>query len=279
MTSADNQQETSANLFYYTGFCVGEFSCSILRLSNRRSKTGGVYYTPDITISNAELSLLKEINSVVAGNLGVITSIKGGYNLSVRGKNKVKKILSFFTEYPPIAGDLAQSRLLIIHQALSILEKQKSFRRTIKTQKRLEKCRELLKRLKETANPLKAFPQKIFSKNAIGYFLAGILDAEGSVGIKKSGSRFQPFVAVAMKDKKIVELFKDFLGVGHIHGRPKEKIYHYEIGSREAVLKSLKVFLEDYPVKLSKMRKRSNDLRRILNDYTPRSSRQLAGGK
>jgi hypothetical protein len=134
LTSADNQQVTSVN-FYYTGFCVGEFSCSLLKLSNRKSRNGGVYYTPDITISNADLNLLKEINSEVAQNLGVISSIKGGYNLSIRGKRKVKKILDFFNNFSPIVGDLVKSKLLIIRKGLSILESQKGYRRTIETQK------------------------------------------------------------------------------------------------------------------------------------------------
>lgn len=271
MTSADDQQETSVNLYYYTGFCVGELSCSLLRLSNRKSKNGGVYYTPDITISNADLNLLKEINLAVVRNLGVISPIKGGYNLSIRGKKKVKIILNFFTKYPSITGDLAQSKLFLIRKAFSILESQRGYRRNIKTQKQLEKCRESFKKLKKTAKPLKIFPQRTFSKNAVGYFLAGILDAEGSVGRKKNGSRFQPFIAVAMKDKKIVELFKKFFKCGHIHDRPKENMFHWEVGSKSAVLEVLKVFSEIYPIKLFKMRKRIKDLRRILNDYTPRS--------
>lgn len=270
LTSADNQQVTSVN-FYYTGFCVSEFSCSILKLSNRKSRNGGVYYTPDITISNADLGLLKEINSVVAQNFGVISPIKGGYNLSIRGKRKVKKILDFFTNFSPIVGDLTQTKLLIICKGLSILESQKGYKRTIETQKKLEECRELLKKLKKTAVPIKAFPQKNFTKDDIGYFLAGILDAEGSVGTKKNGSKFQPFIAVAMKDKKIVELFKKFFKCGHIHDRPKENMSHWEVGSKKAVLEILKVFSKNYPVKLSKMRKRIEDLRQILNDYTPRS--------
>lgn len=270
MTSADNQQETSYNFFYYTGFCVGELSCSILRLANRKSKTGGVYFTPDVTISNADLSLLQEINTIVADNCGVISPIKGGYNLSIRGKEKVRKVLSFFTRFPPIIGDLTRSKLEILHQALSILESQQNYRRTIQTKNQLEEYRELLRAIKKTAVPLKVFPQEIFHPDAIGYFLAGILDAEGSVGVKKNGSKtFQPFIAVAMKDRKIVELFKNFLGIGHIHGRPKENMIHFESGSKQAVLNALDTFSNTYPVKLQKMQKRMDRVRRLLNDYTP----------
>ena len=73
-----------------------------------------------------------------------------------------------------------------------------------------------------------------------------------------------------MQDKKIIELLKDFLGFGHIHLRPKEKIYHFETGSRTAVLKAFWQFLETYPVGLLKMKERMKRLRRILNDYTPK---------
>ncbi|PIZ24149.1 hypothetical protein COY48_04595 [Candidatus Collierbacteria bacterium CG_4_10_14_0_8_um_filter_43_86] len=87
---AENQQETSKN-FYYSGFSVGELSCSILKLHNRKSKNGGIYYTPDLTISNADKKLLQDIDKVCGNNLGVITKIKGGFNLSFRGKKKVKQ--------------------------------------------------------------------------------------------------------------------------------------------------------------------------------------------
>ncbi len=73
-SSADNQQEALSN-FYYTGFCVGEMSCSLLKLSNKKSKNGGVYYMPDITISNQYKPLLEEMNKIIADNEGVISSI------------------------------------------------------------------------------------------------------------------------------------------------------------------------------------------------------------
>ncbi|MEK7114070.1 MAG: LAGLIDADG family homing endonuclease, partial [Patescibacteria group bacterium] len=121
MIGADNQQETSKN-FYYSGFSVGELSCSILRLHNRKSKNGGIYYTPDLTISNADKKLLYNIDKVCGDNLGVITKIKGGFNLSFRGKKKVKSLLSFFDSYPPIAGDLTQSKIEIIRNTINVIE-------------------------------------------------------------------------------------------------------------------------------------------------------------
>lgn len=267
---ADNQQET-LYLFYYTGFCCGEISCSLLRLSNRKSKIGGVYYAPDITISNADKSLLKECNQIVADGCGVISKIKGGYNLSIRGKVKVKKILNFFKNYPPIVGDLVLSRLALINKAIEVLENRKSYRRSRSEQKQLERIRKQFVRIKATAIPISKYPQKIINQNAIGYFLSGILDAEGSVGLKSNGSRKQPFLAVAMKDYKIVELFKDFLKVGNIHYRPKEKIHHFGIGVKREVLSALRLFSDIYPSKLKKVKRKISKLQRILNDYTPGS--------
>lgn len=269
VSSADNQQERSHVFFYYTGFCCGEMSCSLLRLSNRKSNKGGVYYTPDITISNSDKPLLREINQAVAGGNGVITAIKGGYNLSIRGKRKVKRALAFFRKYPPVVGDLSHSKLTLISQAIDRLEAREGYRRSRSEQKQLEEIRKAFIQVKKTAVPISNFSQQIFVQDVIGYFLCGVLDAEGSVGIKKSGSYHQSFFAVAMKDRKIVELFKDFLKLGNIHFRPKEKIYHFEIGARKEVLVALRVFLETYPSKLMKVRRKMRDLRLFLNDYTP----------
>lgn len=273
LSGADNQQETLQASFYYTGFCSGEMSCSLLRLSNRKSKSGGIYYTPDLTVSNADLSLLKKINRIIAGGKGIISPVKGGYNLSIRGKAKVKKALSFFDRFPPIVGDLTLSKLALLRKALRVLEARKSYRRSLKEQKQLERIRAKFARMKKTGKPSFNYPQRIFLADSIGYFLAGVLDAEGSVGIKKSGGS-QPFVAIALKDRKIVELFKEFLGRGNIHLRPKEKIYHFEIGARKDVLITLRLFTRVYPSKLSKMVERVKVLQRILNDYTPGSPRR-----
>lgn len=266
-SSADNQQEALLS-FYYTGFCAGEMSCSLLKLSNRKSRNGGVYYMPDITISNQYKPLLEETNFVLADGEGVISRIKGGYNLYIRGKRKVKKAFRFFQKYKPIAGDLFFSRLKLLSKAVSVLEGRKTYRRTSREQSLLEEIRSNFRKLKITATPFYKIPDNFFAKDAIGYFLAGVLDAEGSVGIKKNGTKGQPFIAVAMKDRKIVELFKSFLRCGNIHLRPKENIFHFEMGSRKEVLETLNMFLEEYPPKLPKMARRMKDLQRVLNDYT-----------
>jgi hypothetical protein len=257
--------------FYYTGLCCGEMSCCLLRLKNRKSKTGGVYYTPDITISLSDKDLLKEVNQKISDNIGIITKIKGGYNLSFRGKKKVIKILSFFNQYPPILGDISLSKLILLVKSTNILSSKRSYRRSLYQQNQLENVRRQFRLIKQTAKPIYKFKQRIFCDQDIGYFLSGVFDAEGSVGLKKNGIYKQPFFAVAMRDVKIIKLFKRYLNIGHIHNRPKERILHFEINSRKEVLKALNLFLKKYPSKLNKTRKKIKRLRRILNDYTPGS--------
>lgn len=265
---AENQQETSEN-FYYTGFCVGELSCSILKLTNRKSKKGGIYYTPDITISNADMELLRDINLICGSNTGVITKIKGGFNLSFRGKRKSKTILSFFEKFPPIVGDLTISKIEIVKTAISVLEKKREYRRNEDIQNQIEECREKLKTIKRTGLAEKEFSILIRPSEDIGYFLSGVFDAEGSVGMKRSGNRLQPFAAIAMKDRNIIKLFHSFLGFGNIRFRPRENVYHWESGSKSGVRQVIEVFREKYPGKLRKMKLRMDKVRRILNDYTP----------
>src|SRR4030042_5693187 len=88
--------------------------------------------------------------------------------------------------------------------------------------------------------------------------------------MKQSGKRKQPFITIAMRERKIIELFQSYLKRGHIHFRPRDKIYHFEIGARLDVLRTLELFLKVYPSKLKKMRSRIVKLQRVLNDYTPR---------
>jgi len=265
---AENQQETSKN-YFYTGFCVGELSCSILKLTNRKSKNGGVYYTPDITISNADRKLLSDINMMCGDNSGVITKIKGGFNLSFRGKKKAKKMLSFFDKFPPIVGDLTLSKIEIVKKSISVMEDDKKYRRSKKTLNWLEKYREKLKTIKRSGLAEKSFNTISRSESKIGYFLSGVFDAEGSVGMKRSGKRLQPFAAIAMKDKKIIELFRDYFGFGNVRFRSRENVYHWESGSILGVLKLIDVFRNIYPNKLLKMKQRMEKVRRILNDYMP----------
>lgn len=269
--SADNQQETQRvpHYFYYTGFCVGELTCSIIKASN---KGRGFYFTPDITISNLDKDLLQEINQVIASDIGVISPIKGGYNLKFRGKRKVKVVFEFFHKYPAIAGDLAQRKLELLHSVLPAIGKTSTVQERMKV---IEACRKDLKALKLNSYVEEKIKPFHFSNDEIGFFLSGIIDAEGSCGLKKSGRRLEPFFAVAMKDRKIIELIKEFLACGNIHQRSDDGLYHWETNKKLDVLKVIEFFTTQYPSKLKKMRERMGNVKRILNDYTPRPQVQL----
>jgi len=265
VSSADNQQETRVpHLFYYTGFCVGELTCSLVRASN---KGRGFYFTPDITISNADKSLLQDVNRTIGSNLGVISPIKGGYNLKFRGKNRVKKIFQFFQKYPPVAGDIAIRKLALLKNILPAIGKNSKVPGRLQV---LEQCRKDLKDLKINGFARDEIDNNHFNNEEIGFFLSGLIDAEGSCGLKKSGLKMQPFFAVAMKDRKIIELVKKFLGCGNIHKR-QDALYHWEVNKRSDVCKVIKIFTARYPSRLKKMKEQMGKVERILNDYTPRS--------
>lgn len=267
--SADNQQET---LYYFSGFLAGESSVSLIKATNKKGGTG-FYYTPDLTISNSDLDLLKEINRIIADGEGVITSVKGGYNLSIRGKRKVKKALSFLEKYPPLAGDIIREKIFLLKKGVSILSKKKNRNRRFgNEEERIEELRERFREIKKTAKAKKNLTDVKASRRKLGYFLAGIVDAEGSMGFKKSGKRLQPYFSVLMREESIVNLFQKYFGFGSKYYRTGEKLFHFETTKKENVLRLSKIFLEEYPVRILKNRKRLEILQRILNDYTPRSS-------
>lgn len=267
VSGADNQQETSQvpEFFYYTGFCVGELCCSVIRANDKRGR--GFYFMPDITISNADINLLKEINWIIASKQGNISPIKGGYNLKFRGKRKVELVLQFFEKYPVISGDLAKTKLQLIQDVLPAIGRAS---KVVDRMSVVEECRKDLKNLKQSGLVKDLTISKLFNDLEIGFFLAGIIDAEGSCGFKKSGERLQPYFAVAMKDLRIIQLIKDFLDCGNIHKRSDDGLYHWETNKRSDVLRVTDIFTTKYPSKLKKMKDRMEYLRRILNDYMPR---------
>jgi len=268
--SADNQQETalsSIRNFYYSGFCAGEMSCSIIKAFDRSQNS--YYYTPDLTISNGDIDLLKEVNLVIAQGRGIISKIKGGYNLSIRGKRKVRESLRFFEDYPIIAGNIAKSKLELLKKAINALEKNTNTRRySLSRKKEIETYRSLFKANKKNDVPIYNFKRFPIDNKSKGYFLAGVIDAEGSIGFKKCGKRSEPFFAFAMKDKEIVMLLKDFLKNGNIRKR-HDGVYHYEINAVKSLIKFADIFTNKYPARLKKTRKRMEGLvSRILNDCT-----------
>ncbi len=263
----DNQQETKRvpHNFYYTGFCIGELSCCLIKASN---KGKGFYFTPDITISNQDKNLLQDINLTIASSIGVISPIKGGYNLKFRGKRRVKSVLNFFKKYPVIAGDIAQQKLELIENSLPAIGKNSKVQDRFNV---IERCRKELKDLKLCITVKESMEACYFSEDEIGFFIVGVIDAEGSFGLKKSGQRLEPFFAIAMKDQKIIELIQKFLICGNIHKRSDDGLYHFETNRRLDILRLINLFTNKYPSRLKKMRERMGNLKRILNDYTPGS--------
>jgi len=73
-----------------------------------------------------------------------------------------------------------------------------------------------------------------------------------------------------MKDRKIIYLLQTFLKCGNIHFRTDDGLYHWETNKRADVLHLIQIFSDIYPSKLVKMKERMQNVRRFLNDYTPR---------
>lgn len=268
--TAENQQETrKVDNFYISGFCAGEMSCSVIKQS--RPYGSGFSYSPDLTISNEDHILLAKVNACLCDNRGVISSIHGGYNLSMRGKKKVALALSFFSQYPIIAGDIANAKMLLLKQAMNVLSaKGKSTRRNMSEIEEIEHIRANLKLLKKEGLSVTqmTFHERRYSRQELGYFLCGIFDAEGSIGLKRCDKWYQLYFAVGMKDREIIELFQFFLGFGNICERKDEKLYLFETAKRSNVVRLLKEFFQEFPSKLEKNIIKIHRLNRILNDYT-----------
>jgi len=252
--------------YYYAGFFAAEMSCSVIKAANY-NPVGHYYFAVDITVSNADKALLQDVNKVVMKGGGIISPIKGAYNLSARGKNRVRVVLDFLDRYPIIIGDLAKNRIALVREALAYLESHRGSRAHQVKIDEMEKIRRELRRIKESGVASKAYQQERADADSIGYFLAGVLDGEGSFGFKKSGNHSEPFFAVAMKDRKIIELFQKFLAHGNVRQR-KDGLYHYEINASKVIQRVCVVFLTKYPLRHKRQRERMQTLQRLLNDYT-----------
>lgn len=253
--SADNPQEMlKASKFWFSGFMSAEMSCSIIKATNKNPK--GFYYTVDLTVTNADRKVLKEINREVMNGRGIITSVKGAYNLSARGKDKVQIALDFLEQYPILAGDLAINRIILLKTALCYLKKYTTSKFKKEKTTEMEKLRVKLRELKFSGIVDQKFDLlDNTNKKFLGYFFAGVIDGEGSFGFKSSGLRKQPFFAIAMKDRKIIELLQKFIGHGNVRLR-KDGVYHLEINHRTILKNVCEMFLNQYPLRQTRQRKR-----------------------
>lgn len=263
----DNPQETlEVEKYYYSGFFAGEMSCSVIKAANH-NPVGHYYFAVDITVSNADRNLLQRVNEEVMQGSGIITPVKGALNLSARGKNRVGIVLNFLDWYPIIIGDLAKNLIALLREAHAYLKTHRGSREHHEKTKVMDAIRQKLRRIKESGVALETYAQEPASRDAVGYFLAGVLDGEGSFGFKKSGNHQEPFMAVAMKDQKIIELFREFLQYGKVRLR-NDGMYHYEINHSQILKNICSLFLKQYPLKHKRQRERMTTLQRLLNDYT-----------
>lgn len=263
----DNPQEMLKSNWYFSGLMAGEMSCSVIKRANHNPK-GHYYYAIDLTVTNADKALLVEVNRIVMKERGVITPVKGAYNLSARGKDKVQIVLNFLSKYGILVGDLAINRISILKDALSCLNSNKSFQNKSEN---IEKLRERFRGIKQRSVVDCSFELTTSDRDALGYFLSGILDAEGSFSVKSSGLYKQPFVAVAMKDKKIIETIGQFVGYGKTRLR-KDGAYHWEVSNKTVLQKVCDLFLNKYPLHHKRQRERLEKIQQLLNDYTPKFS-------
>lgn len=261
-----NPQETLKENFYYSGFFAAEMTCSVIKAANY-NPVGHYYFAVDITVTNADKALLQKVNEVVMKGGGIISPVKGAFNLSARGKNRVRVVLDFLNRYPVIIGDLAKNRVALLREAFAYLEEHRGASEHQKKIEVMDGIRKKLRAIKEIGVVDTSYPLENSDRDVIGHFLSGILDGEGSFGFKTSGTHQEPFFAVAMKDRKIVELCRDFLQYGNVRKR-KDGAYHYEINRKQILQKVCEIFLTTYPLKHARQRERLQTVQRLLNDYT-----------
>ena len=262
----DNPQEMLKSNFYFSGLMAGEMSCSIIKVTNTNPR--GHYYAVDITVTNADTKLLTEVNRVVMRERGLITSVKGAYNLCARGKDKVRIVLNFLENYPILTGDLARNRIIVLKNALMYLENHRGHKFQDEKTVEMDKLRRKLREIKVSSAVDQVFDLSTTDQDSLGYFFAGVIDGEGSFGVKSSGLYKQPFFAIAMKDKKIIESLRKFIDHGNVRLR-KDGAYHLEINHRTILKNICDMFLNQYPLRHQRQRKRLQTLQQLLNDYTP----------
>lgn len=266
----DNPQEMLKSNFYFSGFMAGEMSCSIIKRTNKNKI--GHYYAIDITVTNADTKLLTEFNYAVMKDRGLMTPVTRAYNLSARGKDKVRTVLNFLRRYPILVGDLAKNRITILETALVYLTDHRGHKFHSGKTIEMDKLRKKLREIKEKGSVDHSFNLLKPDRDSLGYFFSGVIDGEGSFGTKSSGLYQQPFFAIAMKDKKIIETLRNFVGHGTVRLR-KDDTYHLEINHRYILKDICGMFLNRYPLRHQRQRKRLQTLQQLLNDYTPKSQK------
>lgn len=269
----DNPQEMLKSNYYFSGLLAAEMSCSIIKATNKNPQQ--YYYMVDLTVTNADKLLLAQVNKVVMNGFGVITPVKGAYNLSARGKRKVRIALDFLEKFPILVGDFAKNRIVLLKRALVYLENHRAHRFQKEKNLEIETVRNKLRELKVNGTVGQLYDLLSLDNEALGHFFAGVIDGEGSFGSKSAGTRQEPFFAIAMKDKKIIESLSEFIGYGNVRLR-KDGVYHLEINNRAVLKKVCEMFTHHYPLRHRRQIKRLQILQQLLNDYTLRSLEPVA---
>ena len=181
----DNPQEMLKSNFYFSGLMAGEISCSIIKATNFNPR--GYYYAVDLTVTNADTNLLGEVNRIVMRDRGVITPVKGAYNLSARGKERVKIALDFLERYPILIGDLAINRIALLKTALVYLTDHRTHSFKEEKTRIMDQLRKKFRDIKERGIVDISYDLQSSDPESLGYFFAGVIDGEGSFGTKSSG--------------------------------------------------------------------------------------------
>lgn len=99
--------------------------------------------------------------------------------------------------------------------------------------KQREEIRNEIKRLNASPSPLPEYAPR--GKRRSFSYLAGILDAEGSLMIQRKGNEYSPRVSVRMKDGFVCAWLKEVFGGTFQNPTPSNDIYTWEAERRVAV--------------------------------------------
>ena len=134
---------------------------------------------------------------------GVITPVKGAYNLSARGKERVKIALDFLERYPILIGDLAINRIALLKTALVYLTDHRTHSFKEEKTRIMDQLRKKFRDIKERGIVDISYDLQSSDPESLGYFFAGVIDGEGSFGTKSSDG-------TTLRDCHDTESLRDF---------------------------------------------------------------------
>lgn len=94
--------------------------------------------------------------------------------------------------------------------------------------------------------------------NRHAYWLAALIDGEGSIYLRTRPGRSRPVVcvAIAQNDRRLLDRAQEYVGCGHIYGNigPRRNGHQLQINRRDDVLRILKVVAPLLVLKADKAR-------------------------